>query len=84
MGVAKCVCCCRRMGRAVTSNRWWERPLLAELVAFLDASTPPVYVGFGSMAMQARPEAHRPGDHRGASRGQSASSCWSDIDQPSA
>ena len=22
MGVAKCVCCCRRMGRAGTSNRW--------------------------------------------------------------
>jgi vancomycin aglycone glucosyltransferase len=29
-----------------------ERPLPAELVAFLDAGTPPVYVGFGSMAMQ--------------------------------
>ena len=28
------------------------RPLPAELVAFLDAGTPPVYVGFGSMAMQ--------------------------------
>jgi vancomycin aglycone glucosyltransferase len=26
-----------------------ERPLPAELVAFLDAGTPPVYVGFGSM-----------------------------------
>ena len=24
MGVAKCVCCCRRMGDAVTSNRWWD------------------------------------------------------------
>ncbi len=24
MGVAKCVCCCRRMGRAGTSNRWWH------------------------------------------------------------
>jgi|GEM_PF-4566855 len=22
MGVAKCVCCCRRTGRAGTSNRW--------------------------------------------------------------
>ncbi|MET8873297.1 glycosyltransferase [Nocardia sp. NPDC004604] len=30
-----------------------ERPLPAELVAFLDAGTPPVYVGFGSMPMQA-------------------------------
>ena len=29
------------------------RPLPAELVAFLDVGTPPVYVGFGSMAMQA-------------------------------
>ncbi len=24
MGVAKCVCCCRRMGHAGTSNRWWD------------------------------------------------------------
>ncbi|QNQ09843.1 glycosyltransferase [Sphingomonas alpina] len=29
------------------------RPLAAELEAFLDAGDPPVYVGFGSMAMQA-------------------------------
>ncbi|MET8678067.1 glycosyltransferase [Streptomyces sp. NPDC004647] len=29
-----------------------ERPLPAELVAFLDAGTPPVYVGFGSMPMR--------------------------------
>ncbi|MGW4471831.1 glycosyltransferase [Nonomuraea sp. NPDC004354] len=29
------------------------RPLPAELVAFLDAGTPPVYVGFGSMPMRA-------------------------------
>jgi vancomycin aglycone glucosyltransferase len=29
-----------------------ERPLPAELVAFLDAGTPPVYVGFGSMAVR--------------------------------
>jgi vancomycin aglycone glucosyltransferase len=28
-----------------------ERPLPAELLAFLDAGPPPVYVGFGSMAM---------------------------------
>ncbi|WP_312018484.1 glycosyltransferase [Streptomyces sp. I05A-00742] len=28
-----------------------ERPLPADLVAFLDAGTPPVYVGFGSMPM---------------------------------
>ncbi len=30
-----------------------ERRLPAELVAFLDAGTPPVYVGFGSMPMRA-------------------------------
>jgi UDP:flavonoid glycosyltransferase YjiC (YdhE family) len=30
-----------------------ERPLAAALVAFLDAGPPPVYVGFGSMAMRA-------------------------------
>ena len=30
-----------------------KRPLPAELVAFLDAGTPPVYVGFGSMALPA-------------------------------
>ncbi len=30
-----------------------ERPLPAELAAFLDAGTPPVYVGFGSMPMRA-------------------------------
>ena len=28
-----------------------ERPLQAELLAFLDAGTPPVYVGFGSMPL---------------------------------
>ena len=30
-----------------------ERPLPAELVAFLDAGTPPVYMGFGSMPLRA-------------------------------
>ncbi|WP_459546236.1 glycosyltransferase [Nocardia sp. X0981] len=30
-----------------------ERPLPAELVAFLESGTPPVYVGFGSMPMRA-------------------------------
>jgi vancomycin aglycone glucosyltransferase len=36
----------------VQTGAWFvpdERPLPAELVAFLDASTPPVYVSFGSM-----------------------------------
>ncbi|MER6952213.1 glycosyltransferase [Nonomuraea sp. NPDC000554] len=33
------------------------RPLPAEVVAFLDAGTPPVYVGFGSMPMHASADA---------------------------
>ncbi|MFJ8665583.1 glycosyltransferase [Streptomyces sp. NPDC093600] len=36
-----------------------ERPLPAELVAFLDAGEPPVYVGFGSMAVRAGEDAAR-------------------------
>lgn len=36
-----------------------ERPLPADLVAFLDAGAPPVYVGFGSMAVRAGEEAAR-------------------------
>ena len=36
-----------------------ERPLPADLLAFLDAGTPPVYVGFGSMPMSAAKEAGR-------------------------
>jgi vancomycin aglycone glucosyltransferase len=39
----------------VQTGAWFlpdERPLPAELVAFLDAGTPPVYVGFGSMAVR--------------------------------
>jgi vancomycin aglycone glucosyltransferase len=36
-----------------------ERLLPAELVAFLDAGTPPVYMGFGSMPMSASPDAAR-------------------------
>jgi vancomycin aglycone glucosyltransferase len=35
------------------------RPLPAELEGFLEAGPPPVYVGFGSMAMQAAPDAAR-------------------------
>ncbi|ACZ87955.1 glycosyltransferase [Streptosporangium roseum] len=35
------------------------RPLPAELTAFLDAGTPPVYVGFGSMPMSASTDAAR-------------------------
>ncbi|MGW0586885.1 glycosyltransferase [Streptosporangium sp. NPDC002607] len=36
-----------------------ERLLPAELAAFLDAGTPPVYVGFGSMPMRASKDAAR-------------------------
>src|ERR671916_532699 len=43
-----------------------ERPLPAELVAFLDPGTPPVSVGFGSMPL--RLEGRRPGGHRGDPR----------------
>jgi vancomycin aglycone glucosyltransferase len=33
-----------------------DRPLADELVAFLDAGDPPVYVGFGSMTMRTSPD----------------------------
>ena len=33
-----------------------ERPLPAQLLAFLDAGAPPVYVGFGSMPMHSAPD----------------------------
>jgi len=36
-----------------------ERPLPEELSAFLDAGEPPVYVGFGSMAMRGAPDLAR-------------------------
>ena len=36
-----------------------ERPLPAELEAFLDAGTPPVYVGFGSIPMRAAEDVAR-------------------------
>jgi vancomycin aglycone glucosyltransferase len=36
-----------------------ERPLPVELEAFLDAGEPPVYVGFGSMAMRSSPDLGR-------------------------
>ncbi|MEU9144573.1 glycosyltransferase [Streptomyces sp. NPDC048349] len=36
-----------------------ERPLPAELAAFLDSGTPPVYVGFGSMPMRTSPDVAR-------------------------
>ncbi len=36
-----------------------ERPVPDELLAFLDAGAPPVYVGFGSMAMRTAPDLAR-------------------------
>jgi vancomycin aglycone glucosyltransferase len=45
---------------AVQTGAWIlpdERPLPAELSSFLDAGEPPVYVGFGSMSMQAAKDA---------------------------
>jgi len=47
---------------AVQTGAWIlpdRRPLPTELEAFLNAGEPPVYVGFGSMAMQAAPDAAR-------------------------
>ena len=47
----------------VTQTGAWilpdDRPLPADLLAFLDAGTPPVYVGFGSMPMSAAKDAAR-------------------------
>ncbi|MGM1058321.1 glycosyltransferase [Saccharothrix sp. Mg75] len=46
----------------VQTGAWFapgSRPLPDELVAFLDAGDPPVYVGFGSMPMHGSPDAAR-------------------------
>jgi vancomycin aglycone glucosyltransferase len=48
--------------QAVQTGAWLlpdSRQLPTDLKAFLDAGPPPVYVGFGSMAMQAAPNAAR-------------------------
>jgi vancomycin aglycone glucosyltransferase len=45
---------------AVQTGAWIlpdERPLAADLVAFLDGGRPPVYVGFGSIALQTTKDA---------------------------
>jgi len=47
---------------AVQTGAWImpdERPLTAELVAFIEAGEPPIYVGFGSMFMQSARDAAR-------------------------
>ncbi|MFJ9245029.1 glycosyltransferase [Streptomyces sp. NPDC101776] len=71
-------------GLDVTQTGAWtlpdERPLPADLLAFLDAGAPPVYVGFGSMRpspdiARRAVEAIRAQDHRVlVSRG------WADLD----
>ena len=46
----------------VQSGAWIlpdDRPLARELEAFLDAGGPPVYIGFGSMAMRSSPDLAR-------------------------
>ncbi|MBT2490299.1 glycosyltransferase family 1 protein [Streptomyces sp. ISL-96] len=58
-----------------------ERPLPAELVAFLDAGTPPVYVGFGSMPMRAAKDAARVAVEAVRAQGRRAvvSRGWADL-----
>jgi vancomycin aglycone glucosyltransferase len=57
------------------------RPLPAELVAFLDAGAPPVYVGFGSMPVQASTEMARAAIEaiRGRGRRVLLSHGWGDL-----
>lgn len=46
----------------VQTGAWFasdDRPLPADLIAFLESGTPPVYVGFGSMPMLAAPDVAR-------------------------
>lgn len=50
------------LGEVVQTGAWIlpdQRPLPADLLAFLDAGAPPVYVGFGSMPMSAAKGAGR-------------------------
>ncbi|MFD3620912.1 glycosyltransferase [Streptomyces sp. NPDC058676] len=58
-----------------------ERPLPAEVTAFLDAGTPPVYVGFGSMPMGASPDAARVAIEAVRAQGRRAlvSQGWADL-----
>ena len=51
-----------------------ERPLPADLVAFLDAGTPPVYVGFGSMPLLGAKDVGRTAD-RGGPRARAGACC---------
>lgn len=58
-----------------------ERPLPAELVAFLEAGEPPVYVGFGSMPMHASRDAARVAVEAVRAQGRRAlvSRGWADL-----
>lgn len=58
-----------------------ERPLPPELVAFLDAGTPPVYVGFGSMPMRATNDVARVAIEAVRAQGRRAlvSRGWADL-----
>jgi vancomycin aglycone glucosyltransferase len=58
-----------------------KRPLPAELVAFLDAGTPPVYVGFGSMPMRASTDVARVAIEAVRAQGRRAlvSRGWADL-----
>jgi vancomycin aglycone glucosyltransferase len=59
-----------------------ERPLPAELVAFLDSGEPPVYVGFGSMPMRASKDVARVAIEaiRAQGRRVLVSRGWADLD----
>ncbi len=67
-----------RTGAWITSD---ERPLPADLDAFLDAGTPPVYVGFGSMPLHASTDAARVAIEAVRAQGRRAvlASGWADL-----
>ena len=58
-----------------------DRPLPPELMAFLDAGTPPVYVGFGSMSMNTSKDVARVAIEaiRGHGRRAIVSQGWADL-----
>lgn len=58
-----------------------ERPLPADLVAFLEAGTPPVYIGFGSMPMRASHDVARAAIEAVRAQGHRAliSRGWADL-----
>ncbi|MFJ8487332.1 glycosyltransferase [Streptomyces sp. NPDC094038] len=58
-----------------------SRPLPADLLAFLEAGAPPVYVGFGSMAMRGAPDAARVAVEAVRARGRRVliGSGWADL-----